>query len=465
MERQLKPVRLQRVSAARCADAIVIVLSLWLAYRLRGLDNAELYLPAGLVALPLYLLFGGGAPVRERTAIRELFQEIRVALTAWAWTLAGLLVIAWTAKVTADYSRLAVGFWAIFGALGLVGWRLTLQFATRHGRTSPTGAPAVIAGAGERALGFGRFLQSGAAFGATLAGCFAESERTAEEVESDGFSLPVLGNLEDLVERAGKGEFSTVFVAMRPEAGDACRRLVAALCDTPVSVYIVPNTHAEELAHARWVDCGGLPLVSIFETPYSGANSWVKRTEDVVLALLMLLVSAAPMLIIAAAIRLTSPGPALFRQRRHGIDGREIRVLKFRTMTVIEDGADVRQAVREDDRYTPIGKFLRRTSLDELPQIYNVLRGDMSVVGPRPHAVSVNLQYRELIPGYMLRHRVRPGITGWAQIHGLRGSDSPENMEKRVRYDLWYLARWSLWLDLWIVARSVPALVGHRNAF
>ena len=464
----LKPAQRPQVPApaSRCVDAVVIVLSLWLAYWLRGLDNAELYLPVGLVALPFYLLAGGGAPLSGRSDSRERLQEIRRALAAWAWTLAGLLVVAWTSKITADYSRVAIGLWTLFGALGLTGWRLAWRPAKSRDRTATDALPAAIAGAGERAGRFARFIQSTAALQTTVAGCFAESGRDAGEPGVAGApALPMLGGLDDLVKRAAEGEFSTIFVALPPDAEDSAQRLVAALCDTPASVYVVPSAHAEELAHARWVDCEGLPLVSIFETPYSGVNSWAKRAEDVLLALSMLLVAAAPMLAIAAAVKLTSPGPVLFRQRRHGMDGREIGVLKFRTMTVIEDGGDVSQAVQGDSRYTPIGAFLRHRSLDELPQIFNVLRGDMSVVGPRPHAVSVNRHYRKLIPGYMLRHRVKPGITGWAQIHGLRGSDSPENMEKRVRYDLWYLTRWSLWLDLWIVVRSIPALAGHRNAF
>ena len=466
MKNQLVPVQSwgATILVSRCADATIIVSSLWLAYWIRGLDNAELYLPACLVALPLYFLVAGPAVASSQPGIGESFREIRRTLTAWAWTLAGLLTIAWTAKITADYSRVVVGLWTLFGALGLSGWRLFQLFAARRGQ-APQIASAAIAGAGERARRFANMLDPHALFGVNLVGYFSESDSQPTGSAPECGALPVLGNLGDLVERAGKGEFSTIFVAMRPDADEEARRLVTALCDTSASVYVVPTAHAEELAHARWVDCGGLPLVSVFETPYRGVNSWIKRMEDLALALFMLIVAAVPMLVIAAAVKATSPGPAVFRQKRYGINGREIRILKFRTMTVVEDGADVVRVVRGDPRITPLGAFLRRTSLDELPQIFNVLRGEMSVVGPRPHALSVNQQYRKLIPGYMLRHRVRPGITGWAQIHGLRGWDSAENMKKRVQYDLWYLSRWSLWLDLWIVVRSVPALTGDRRAF
>ena len=172
------------------------------------------------------------------------------------------------------------------------------------------------------------------------------------------------------------------------------------------------------------------------------------------------------MLLIAAAIKLTSAGPALFKQRRAGLDGREITVWKFRTMTVQEDGDDVTLVVRGDKRVTPFGAFLRRTSLDELPQFLNVLRGDMSIVGPRPHAVVINEEYRRLIPGYMLRHRVKPGLTGWAQVHGWRGpTDRIEQIERRVQFDLWYIRNWSLWLDLWIIARTALCGFADDNAY
>lgn len=445
-----------------CLDLAVIASSLWLAYRLRGLDNPEIYLQSCLVAFLLYPALSELIPARRSPGIASRFQEFWSPLAAWAWTFGALLAIAWMAKVTSDYSRVAIGSWALISAVGLAGWRLLRYFARR--RATANARPAAIAGAGSRARRFARHFQSSSHFDATLKGCFSESEQYARTAD-DRLDLPVLGDLDDLVERAGKGEFSSIFIALRPEDEEASRRLVAALCDTLTSVYVVPSTYVEELTHAQWVNHGGMSLVSIFEIPYSGVNGWIKRMEDLLLALLMLIVASVPMLVVAASVKLTSPGPILFRQRRHGIDGREINVIKFRTMTATENGADVRQAVRGDSRYTPIGPFLRRTSLDELPQIFNVLRGDMSVVGPRPHAVSVNEQYRKLVPGYMLRQRVKPGITGWAQIHGLRGSDSLENMEKRVRYDLWYLTQWSLWLDLWIVVRSIPALAGHRNAF
>ncbi len=447
---------------ARCGDGLAIVLALWLAYLLRGLDDADRYVLAGVVAVLLYLLTTTAIADGRRRA-PTLTREFRTILAAWALTLGGLLAIGWMTKLTGYYSRVTIGLWALFATFGLIAWRAAHHLAARLTQASRQAAPMAIAGVDGQARHIARLLRSEFVPAAPLVGFFADhgADGAAEELPA-----PLLGDFRALVDWAARGELSAVFIALPPSEEDAVRRLVAALSDTSANVYVVPTPLTDELLHAQWVNLGAQPLVSVFETPFVGINGWVKRAEDVVLACAALVVAAVPMLLIAAAVKLTSPGPVLFRQRRFGIDGRTIRVLKFRTMTVAQDGQNIQQARAKDPRLSPIGAFLRRTSLDELPQFFNVLRGDMSVVGPRPHALAHNEHYRRLIPGYMLRHRIKPGITGWAQIHGLRGStDTVENMERRVDYDLWYVGQWSVWLDLWIVARSVPLLAGDRNAF
>jgi putative colanic acid biosynthesis UDP-glucose lipid carrier transferase len=211
---------------------------------------------------------------------------------------------------------------------------------------------------------------------------------------------------------------------------------------------------------------GGIPVVAICESPFQGLPAIAKRLSDIVIAGAFLVFASPIMLGIAAAVKLTSPGPAIFRQKRYGLDGREIVVYKFRSMTVMEDGGVVRQASRNDSRVTPIGAFLRASSLDELPQFINVLQGRMSVVGPRPHAVAHNEMYRKLIKSYMLRHKVRPGITGWAQVNGLRGeTDTLDKMRARIEYDLDYLRHWSLKLDLTIIWRTLFVVWKRQNAY
>jgi putative colanic acid biosynthesis UDP-glucose lipid carrier transferase len=206
--------------------------------------------------------------------------------------------------------------------------------------------------------------------------------------------------------------------------------------------------------------------VSIFENPFYGVDGMVKRASDLLLACLALAALGLPMAVIALAIKLGSPGPVFFRQRRYGLDGREILVWKFRSMRVCEDGAQVTQATKHDARVTPLGALLRKTSLDELPQLFNVLDGSMSLVGPRPHATAHNEQYRGLIHGYMLRHKVKPGITGLAQVSGWRGeTDTLEKMQRRVECDHRYIREWSLWLDVKILFQTVLVVLSRKNAY
>jgi putative colanic acid biosynthesis UDP-glucose lipid carrier transferase len=241
--------------------------------------------------------------------------------------------------------------------------------------------------------------------------------------------------------------------------------LLEGLRDTTTSIYFVPDIFIADLIQARMDGVGSIPVLAVCESPFYGVNGLIKRGSDIALASAILLLVSPLMALIACAVKLSSPGPVLFKQRRYGLDGRQIVVYKFRSMTVCEDGAHVPQARRDDPRVTPVGAILRKTSLDELPQFINVIQGRMSVVGPRPHAVAHNETYRKLIKGYMLRHKVKPGITGWAQVNGYRGeTDTLGKMEKRVEYDLDYLRNWSLRLDLYIVFRTLFVVFGHKNA-
>jgi putative colanic acid biosynthesis UDP-glucose lipid carrier transferase len=238
------------------------------------------------------------------------------------------------------------------------------------------------------------------------------------------------------------------------------------LRDTPASIYYVPDILVFDLIQARTGEIMGIPVVSMCETPFHGVRGFTKRLTDVAVSMSLLLFGAPLLFGIAAIVRLTSAGPVIFRQRRYGLDGREIMVYKFRTMTVTEDGGQIVQATKQDSRITPIGRFLRRYSLDELPQLVNVLQGRMSLVGPRPHAVAHNEEYRKLIKGYMLRHKVLPGITGLAQINGCRGETIKlEDMQARVNYDLDYLRHWSPLLDLKILVLTVGKVLRDERAY
>ncbi len=243
-------------------------------------------------------------------------------------------------------------------------------------------------------------------------------------------------------------------------------KLLDDLRDTTASIYFVPDIFVFDLIQARIGSVNGIPTMAVCESPFHGTTGLIKRMSDVILSCAILLLCAPLMLLIALGVKLTSRGPAIFKQRRYGLDGRDIIVYKFRSMTVQQDGAHVPQAVKGDARVTRFGAFLRRTSLDELPQFVNVIQGRMSIVGPRPHAVAHNETYRSLVKGYMIRHKVKPGITGLAQIRGARGeTDTVDKMKLRIEYDLEYLRNWSLRLDLLIILKTIPALMGRDDIY
>lgn len=264
------------------------------------------------------------------------------------------------------------------------------------------------------------------------------------------------GDIDQLLVDAREGRIDKIYIAMAMSEEVTIRRLVNQLTDTTCSVMLIPDIFTLNVLHSRTEEVNGVPVVPLFETPMSGMNMVFKRIEDIIVSSLILLFISPVLLTISLAVKITSPGPIIFRQLRYGMDGKPIMVWKFRSMSVMENGDKVVQATKGDVRITPIGRILRSTSLDELPQFINVLKGDMSIVGPRPHAVAHNEQYRAIIQGYMLRHKVKPGITGWAQINGWRGeTDTLEKMEKRVEFDLQYIRDWSIWLDLRIIFLTI----------
>jgi len=279
-------------------------------------------------------------------------------------------------------------------------------------------------------------------------------------------SGPVLGQVEAVPAYVRAHRVEAVFIALPMAQQPRLLNLLDELKDTTASIYFVPDIFITDLINARIDEVNGMPVMAVCESPIVGMNALSKRSFDLVLGLLAVIVLLPVLLAISIGVKMSSPGPVLFRQRRYGLDGRQITVLKFRSMRVEEDGAVVRQALRDDPRTTRLGAFLRRTSLDELPQLFNVLRGQMSLVGPRPHAIAHNEEYRHLIKGYMVRHKVKPGITGWAQVNGLRGeTDSIEKMRRRIEHDIEYLRRWSIGFDLLILYKTVLIVLRRTNAY
>jgi putative colanic acid biosynthesis UDP-glucose lipid carrier transferase len=291
-------------------------------------------------------------------------------------------------------------------------------------------------------------------------------DRSSERLERKG-ELPLLGKLDHLPEYVRKNHIDAIYLSLPMATHPRMLRLLEELSDTTASIYFVPDIFIAEVMQGRMDSVGEIPVVAVCETPFSGINRIVKRLSDIVLSVVILILISPLLLAIAVGVKMTSPGPIIFKQRRYGLNGEEIVVSKFRTMSTCEDNGDfIRQAQKNDSRVTPFGAFLRRTSLDELPQFFNVIQGRMSIVGPRPHAVAHNELYRKIIKGYMVRHKVKPGVTGWAQVNGCRGeTDTVEKMKKRIDYDLAYLRNWSLLLDLYIIFKTIFVVFDDRNAY
>jgi putative colanic acid biosysnthesis UDP-glucose lipid carrier transferase len=396
----------------------------------------------------------------------RLRREIACVQMTWAYAVPILLGAGLVTQYNAEFSYASKLIWIVSTPLAMTAARFVLRKLQQRLRVRGFNTRRfAVCGVNELGIQLARNIETAPEMGLRLKGFFDDrpAKRTAALPHAAG---PRVGNLEELVSCARRGEIDIVYITFPMRAEERIRELLVRLADTTASVYIVPDFFVFELLHARWTNINGLPAVSVFENPLYGVDGLAKRSVDLLLGSVALAAVALPMLIIGAAVKVTSPGPVFFRQRRYGLDGREILVWKFRTMTCCDNGGVVRQATRDDDRITRVGRVLRRTSLDELPQLFNVLEGSMSLVGPRPHASAHNEQYRALIGGYMLRHKVKPGITGLAQVRGHRGeTETLDKMEQRVACDHQYIREWSFWMDVKILAKTLLVVFAQRNAY
>lgn len=448
----------------RLLDAALVIGSLYLATLFYGVPFGKYLVEVSIVAALSFYAVGQARGIYGSWRISSIKNEVSAIALVWVMTFALILVMAFITKTSADFSRRVMLTWLVLTPSLLIGVRLVVRGVLyemrRHGRNTRSVA---IVGVNRAALKLAEKIDAMPWAGLVFKGYY--DDRSVDRLPPEALAM-LAGDDIQLLRQARAGEIDIVYITLPMIAEQRILELVNALADTTASVYFLPDFFIFNLAHARWVNLDGMAVVSVFEAPFYGVDGWVKRIEDVVLGSLIMAAIALPMLVIAIAVKLTSPGPIIFRQRRYGLNGEVLYMWKFRSMMVCEDGVNVPQAKRGDARITPLGAFLRRTSLDELPQFFNVLQGTMSVVGPRPHAVAHNEEYRRLIHGYMLRHKVKPGITGWAQVNGWRGeTDTLEKMQKRVDCDLQYIQEWSLWLDLKIVWMTIWCVFRGKNAY
>lgn len=430
-----------------------VVFSLVIAMLVHDEPFDGYYIVLGIIAFFLASqLFDDFFPIRS-TGRHPLVRGFVSILIPWALIVVAVLFLGFTTRLDSHFDDDTLIQWFLQTPLLVFLAQFGIRSYIKHEYHTGQARQAVIIGGNELGNRLAERLHENDNLLTRFMGYF--DDRAPARL-SPASREQFLGHVRDIHAYVKGNRVDVIYVALPISQKERITNLLNQLKDTTASVYLVPDIFTYDLIQARIDQVGGMPVIAVLETPFLSINAFNKRVLDIVLSLTILTLLLPLLLAIALAVRLTSPGPIIFKQRRYGLKGEEIIVYKFRSMTVCEDGGEIRQAQKQDCRFTPIGAFLRKTSLDELPQFINVLQGQMSIVGPRPHAVAHNELYRKVIPGYMLRHKVKPGITGWAQVNGYRGeTETLEKMSARVQYDLNYMRNWSLSLDLMIIAKTV----------
>ena len=373
-----------------------------------------------------------------------------------------LVLAGYFLEVSHEFSRNLVISWMVIWPTAMALERILIRTFLRYYRKRGYNVRrAVIAGAGNIGQRLVQIISENPWSGTQLVGFFDD------KVKKPVGGYPILGDLKALPEYAKEQKIDIVYLALTVQVEPKIQFLLSELADSTVSVYFIPDIFLLDLVLGGNVTYfENIPVITLRASPIQGIDTLFKRIEDLVIASIVLFLTSPLFLIIIIALKFTSHNPGIFKQWRYGLNGQPIQIYKFRTLDVSEDGYDFKQVRKDDPRVTRFGAFLRQTSLDELPQLINVIQGRMSLVGPRPHPVAMNEQYRKLVPGYMLRHKVKPGLTGLAQVNGFRGeTDTIHKIEKRIEYDLEYLRQWSIFLDLKILVQTLLNFAWRTNAY
>lgn len=463
---KIRPITAWSRPLLKLLDALAIILGLWVLVLWMPDANSRSTIIVGLVGIGIFSLAAELVGLYRDWQGLPIEREVTCATLAWGITQGSLFFLGNLTQYSTEISSPALMVWLVTTPVISLFFRsLFRQFLKWFHENGIRTRGYAIVGANSLGVQLARNIQNQPDMGLKFMGFYDDRPEERSLKLPEEYSRR-LGNIDQLIQQAKSGDVPVVFITLPMRAESRIQHVVQRLADTTSSVYLVPDFFVFQLLHSRWTDIQGIPAVSIYENPFYGVDGVVKRLCDIALGCLALAAAGLPMLVIAALIKLTSPGPVFFRQLRYGLDGKEIWVWKFRSMRTMDNGPVVKQAQKDDPRVTPLGKILRKTSLDELPQLFNVLQGTMSMVGPRPHASAHNEFYRQQIEGYMLRHKVKPGITGLAQVNGCRGeTEQLEKMEKRVYFDHKYIREWSLAMDLKILFRTVGVVFSRQNAY
>lgn len=422
------------------------------------------YMAMAIIVFLLSFLIFKEADLFESWSTGDVRAQSSNLLISWALMILILVFLGYITGTTDEFNVAFLYTWAVVTppvlllVHAIIRFFLLLSLKDKNNRRS-----VVIVGINEQSCKLSNDIVNDPTTGLNLVGYFDDrSPERAGKCEHAEY----LGVMDELPEFVKNNSIDLIYITLPVSHQQRVMNLLDKLNDTTASIYFTPDIFVYDLIQARMDNIGDTPLVALCETPFSGFNGILKRASDFIFASIILLLISPILLVLAVAVKLSSPGPVIFHQKRYGLDGKEISVYKFRSMTVCEDGDVIKQATRNDARVTKLGAILRKYSLDELPQFFNVLQGRMSIVGPRPHAVAHNEMYRGMIKGYMIRHKVKPGITGWAQVNGARGeTDTVEKMQKRIELDLDYLRNWSLGLDIIIILKTIGAVFKNQDTY
>ena len=452
------------MTVIRLFDVFLVALSVLLISRwhFQSWEMPPTHLQSVLLGLLLVFLIFPLFSLYRAWRGESIWSEVRSVSFAWGAVFLILLVVSQLSKSYFAFQQ----SWAIawfFTAGGLLATsRFALRLLLRWFRSRGFNfRNIVIVGAGRLGQQISEQLQTASWTGFNIVGFFDDNP---DLVGKSVNGIPVQGSIEEVTQTFGDKHVDQVWIALPLRSETRIRSVLHQLRHSTVEIRLIPDIFSFQLLNHSLSDVAGIPVLDLSTSPMSGTNRIIKAVEDRVLASLIVFILSPLLLLIALGVRKSSPGPIFFKQRRHGWNGKPVEIWKFRTMYLHPE--EFVQATKNDERITPFGRFLRKTSLDELPQFINVLQGRMSIVGPRPHPLMLNEEFKNMVPQYMQRHRVKPGITGWAQVNGWRGeTDTISKMEKRVEHDLYYIENWSLWFDIKIILMTLFTGFTHKNAY
>ena len=439
--------------AAICSDAVLILATSVLTgivYNLAAFNrvgSVEVFLGVGALACVNFSAILAARAAYRPQNLANFWKQARETTAVWLFVLLVLLAVAFSFKVSDTYSRGATFTFFVVGLAAITGWRFFLaRFLVQALAVGAFAEQKAILLAEEGQLAGSSVIEALNRCGYTL---MRPVEFARNSVSSKNASSLSAKAMNEILEISRDGPIDCLFLLVSWDDRRLIELLMKQLRVLSIPIYLLPDRNVAHFLSNRIVNIGTAWTAELNRAPLPATERACKRTLDLLIASAALIMLAPMMVLVAAWIKIESPGPAFFMQRRSGFNGSTFRIYKFRTMSVMEDGPVIRQATKNDPRLTRFGRVLRRTNIDELPQLLNVIAGDMSIVGPRPHPLALNSEYENVVGNYAFRHHVKPGLTGWAQVNGLRGeTQTVDLMAKRVEFDLWYIDNWSLWLDL-----------------